>query len=82
MAGLIPFNRKNNSLARTDTGFEDFYNMLDDFFNDSWIPGRSWREIPSKSTLRKRTANTELMRSCLELKKKNLSWALRAITSA
>jgi HSP20 family protein len=41
MAGLIPFNRKNNSLARTDTGFEDFYNMLDDFFNDSWLPGRS-----------------------------------------
>jgi HSP20 family protein len=35
MAGLIPFNRKNNSLARTNTGFEDFYNMLDDFFNDS-----------------------------------------------
>lgn len=41
MAGLIPFNRKNNSLARTNTGFEDFYNMLDDFFNDSLIPGRS-----------------------------------------
>ncbi len=41
MAGLIPFNRKNNSLARTNTGFEDFYNMLDDFFNDSWLPGRS-----------------------------------------
>jgi HSP20 family protein len=41
MAGLIPFNRKNNSLARTNTGFEDFYNMLDAFFNDSWIPGRS-----------------------------------------
>jgi len=41
MAGLIPFNRKNNSIARTNTGFEDFYNMLDDFFNDSWMPGRS-----------------------------------------
>ena len=41
MAGLILFNRKNNSLARTNTGFEDFYNMLDDFFNDSWLPGRS-----------------------------------------
>lgn len=41
MAGLIPFNRKNNNLARTNTGFEDFYNMLDDFFNDSLIPGRS-----------------------------------------
>lgn len=42
MAGLVPFNRKNSSLARTGTGFEDFYNMLDDFFNDSWMsPGRS-----------------------------------------
>lgn len=42
MAGLIPFNRRNNnSLARTGTGFEDFYNMLDDFFSDGLIPGRS-----------------------------------------
>ena len=43
MAGLVPFNRKNNnSLARTDAGFEDFYNMLDDFFSDGWMqPGRS-----------------------------------------
>ena len=38
MPGLIPFNRKNNNLARTGTGFEDFYNMLDDFFNDSLMP--------------------------------------------
>lgn len=42
MAGLIPFNRKNTSLARTGAGFEDFYNMLDDFFSDGWMPsGRS-----------------------------------------
>ncbi|NLE26632.1 MAG: Hsp20/alpha crystallin family protein [Clostridiaceae bacterium] len=42
MAGLVPFNRRNSSLARSGTGFEDFYNMLDDFFSDSWIsPGRS-----------------------------------------
>ena len=42
MAGLVPFNRKNSSLARSGTGFEDFYNMLDDFFSDSWMsPGRS-----------------------------------------
>jgi HSP20 family protein len=30
MAGLIPFNRKNNNLI--GSGFEDFYNLLDDFF--------------------------------------------------
>ena len=41
MAGLIPFNRKNNELAQTNTGYDDFYNMLDDFFNDSWFPSRS-----------------------------------------
>jgi len=38
MPGLIPFNRKNHNLARAGAGFEDFYNMLDDFFNDSLTP--------------------------------------------
>lgn len=33
MSGLIPFNRNNNL---RETGFENFYNMLDDFFNDSF----------------------------------------------
>ena len=43
MAGLIPFNWRNNSLARTDTntGFENFYNMLDDFFSDGTMSSRS-----------------------------------------
>jgi len=41
MSGLIPFNRKNNNLARSGTGFDDFYNMLDDFFSDGLMPGRS-----------------------------------------
>jgi len=43
--GLIPFsnpfNRKNTGLARTATGFEDFYNMLDDFFSDGLTSNRS-----------------------------------------
>jgi HSP20 family protein len=34
MAGLIPFN-KNLPSCRTKE-FEDFYNMLDDFFSDAW----------------------------------------------
>ena len=47
MPGLIPFNRnKNTSLARTGTGFEDFYNMLDDFFNDGFLSN------PSRNLLR------------------------------
>jgi len=35
MAGLVPFNRNRN--LRTN----GFYNMLDDFFNDTWLPTRS-----------------------------------------
>ena len=31
MAGLIPFNKRYATLP---TGFEDFYNVLDDFFTD------------------------------------------------
>ena len=41
MSGFIPFNRKNNNLARAGTGYEDFYNMLDDFFSDGVMPGRN-----------------------------------------
>ena len=41
MPGLIPFNRKNNNITRTDTSFDTLYNMLDDFFNDSFAPSRS-----------------------------------------
>jgi HSP20 family protein len=39
MTGLVPFNRKNTGLL--NTGFEDFYNMLDDFFSDNWSSRRS-----------------------------------------
>lgn len=38
MAGLIPFNRKNDLMT---TGFGDLQNMLDDFFADSWPMRRS-----------------------------------------
>ena len=43
MAGLIPFNWRNSNLPRTgaNTGFENFYNMLDDFFSDGMAPSRS-----------------------------------------
>ncbi|MGI6734194.1 MAG: Hsp20/alpha crystallin family protein [Anaerovoracaceae bacterium] len=38
MAGLIPF-RRNASLM--NTRFPDFYDMLDDFFGDSWPPRKA-----------------------------------------
>ena len=41
MAGLVPFNSKSSNLTRTGVGFEDFYNMLDDFFNDGLTSGRN-----------------------------------------
>lgn len=34
MAGLVPFNRRNNSLI--SGGFEDFNNMINEFFNENW----------------------------------------------
>ena len=39
MASLIPFN-KRSQLRRTD-GFEDFYNMLDDFFTSPLSTSRN-----------------------------------------
>lgn len=40
MAGLIPFNKNKHFLR--PSGFEEFYNMLDDFFNDSRFPRWRW----------------------------------------
>jgi HSP20 family protein len=34
VAGLVPWNRKRADL--TNVGIDDFYNMMDDFFTDSW----------------------------------------------
>lgn len=39
MAGLVPFNRENPAVL--STGFDGFYNMLDDFFSEGLIPQRS-----------------------------------------
>ncbi len=39
MSGLIPFNRKRGDLM--NIGFDDFSNMLDDFFTDNWPTQRS-----------------------------------------
>ncbi len=39
MVGLIPFNRKRNDLM--NIVFNDFSNMLDDFFTDSWLVQRN-----------------------------------------
>ncbi|MDD4088362.1 MAG: Hsp20/alpha crystallin family protein [Tissierellia bacterium] len=43
MAGLVPYNRRNRGLVDRGFGdFRDFYNMVDDFFNDSWPSRRSF----------------------------------------
>lgn len=41
MAKLVPFNMRNS--IRRSGGFEDFYNMLDDFFNEPMSTARSLR---------------------------------------
>ena len=56
MAGLVPFNRKNTNLARTSTGFEDFYNMLDDFFSDGLMPSRNLLKDTFKLDIEEREA--------------------------
>ncbi|MBN2287057.1 MAG: Hsp20/alpha crystallin family protein [Tissierellales bacterium] len=38
MANLVPFGKNKGLRPR---GFEDFYDVLDDFFNDSWLTGRN-----------------------------------------
>ncbi|MCL2861800.1 MAG: Hsp20/alpha crystallin family protein [Firmicutes bacterium] len=40
MAGLIPFNRRNE-LANSNSNLVNFYNLLDDFFSDSFMPART-----------------------------------------
>jgi HSP20 family protein len=44
MTGLIPFNRR----TALNTGFEDFYNVLDDFFSD----GSGFRRSLSRDTFK------------------------------
>ena len=42
MAGLVPFNRKGVPLRTgTGVGFENFYNMLDDFFGEGQTQNRN-----------------------------------------
>ena len=38
MAGLVPFNRRRNSLLDPVGAFN---NMLDDFFSENWMSGRN-----------------------------------------
>ena len=43
MASLVPFNRRSSNLTKAGSGigFENFYNMLDDFFGDGTMPSRN-----------------------------------------
>lgn len=43
MFGLTPFNH-NNVVQNNNKGVTDFYNAIDDFFNDSFLPFRSLRD--------------------------------------
>lgn len=55
MTGLIPFNRRRNELDNLGSG--SFYNMLDDFFTDSWFPGRSLSSDTFKLDVKEKDSN-------------------------
>ncbi|CAH2215420.1 Hsp20/alpha crystallin family protein [Tepidibacter aestuarii] len=42
MFGLTPFNR--NSVQKRNGNFVDFYNIIDDFFNDAYFPVRNLQD--------------------------------------
>lgn len=42
MANLVPFGRKRRDLEKI--GFGDFNNLLDEFFSDSWMPVRTFKQ--------------------------------------
>lgn len=50
MASLIPFNRNKGSMKTT--GIDDFYNMLDSFFEDAWAPTRGFQTDTFKLDVR------------------------------
>ena len=54
MTGLVPFNKRNTGLL--NTGFEDFHNMLDDFFSDNWSPRRSLERDTFKINVQQKDA--------------------------
>lgn len=51
MLGLTPYNR-NQVQRRGENNFVDFYNMLDDFFSDSFFSPRSLRNDTFKMDVR------------------------------
>jgi HSP20 family protein len=41
MAGLVPFNYRNGEPMHSGSDFDNFYNLLDDFFSDGFTPTRN-----------------------------------------
>ena len=72
MPGLIPFNRKNNNLTRTDTGFDTLYNMLDDFFNDSFVPSRNLLKDTFKIDIRETDKDYQIEAELPGIKKEEI----------
>lgn len=74
MAGLVPLNRRKADL--TTTGFEDFYNMLDDFFTDGWPVKRSLTSDTFKVDVREDEQNYYVDADLPGVKKEELNVAL------
>lgn len=73
MSGLIPFNKRKDLLS---TNFDDFYNMLDDFFTDSWPMKRSLSGDTFKLDVQEDTVNYFIEAELPGIKKEEVSLAI------
>lgn len=74
MSGLVPFNRRKSDLSAT--GFEDFYNMLDDFFADGWPGKRSLSSDTFKVDVREEDSGYVVEADLPGVKKEELNISL------
>jgi HSP20 family protein len=74
MAGLIPFNRKY--AAMLPTGFEEFYNVLDDFFSEGPGPKRNLARDTFKLDVEETPEEFKIQAELPGIKKEEIDLAL------
>ena len=71
MSGLVPFNKNKSMIGAT--GFDEFYNMLDDFFNDIRSPRRSFMNDSFKIDVEDHTDSYRIDAELPGVKKEEIS---------
>jgi HSP20 family protein len=74
MAGLIPFNRKYSAVL--PGGFEDFYNVLDDFFSEGPGPRRNLARDTFKIDVEETPREFRIQAELPGIKKEEINLAL------